>query len=266
MYRLLIADGDPETGDAVRLLLDWPAYGFTTVAEAGSYAEALNKAVDLRPHVALVRVEPERPMGFVLMEHLRGIGLRTVFCAVSGCDEGYLVRRAMRADARDYLLLPLEERELRRFVEKTVVNELHGCLPDAGVPRHGIDPVLGLAYAGCSKITNKILLAVKDGYNTPLSLKRIAEGFDMSSKYIGRVFLRDTGVKFTEYLMAYRMQEAKRLIVNTQEKVSVIATMVGYTQLNNFYIHFKTYFGVSPSALRAFDDFQGQGGVYEGPV
>ena len=72
----------------------------------------------------------------------------------------------------------------------------------------------------------------------------------MSSKYIGRVFLRDTGMKFSEYLMAYRMMEARKLIVSTTEKISNIANMVGYAQLNNFYIHFKNYFGVSPSVMR----------------
>ena len=46
------------------------------------------------------------------------------------------------------------------------------------------------------------------------------------------------------------MIEARRLVVNTGEKVSVIAGMVGYPQLNNFYTHFRQYFGVSPSAMR----------------
>ena len=34
---------------------------------------------------------------------------------------------------------------------------------------------------------------------------------------------------------------------------AVSAGMVGYVQLNNFYIHFRNYFGVSPSALRNFE-------------
>lgn len=72
----------------------------------------------------------------------------------------------------------------------------------------------------------------------------------MSSKYIGRVFLRDTGMKFSEYLMAYRMMEARKLVVSTTEKISNIASMVGYAQLNNFYTHFRSYFGVSPSVMR----------------
>lgn len=53
--------------------------------------------------------------------------------------------------------------------------------------------------------------------------------------------------------MAYRMLEARKLILSTQEKISVIANMVGYVQQNNFYTHFRNYFGVSPSALRNFE-------------
>ena len=33
----------------------------------------------------------------------------------------------------------------------------------------------------------------------------------------------------------------------------MIAGLVGYSQLNNFYIHFRNYFGVSPSSMRSFD-------------
>jgi AraC-like DNA-binding protein len=88
----------------------------------------------------------------------------------------------------------------------------------------------------------------------------------MSSKYIGRIFLKDTGMKYSEYLMAYRLLEAKRLIINTNEKISVIAGMVGYSQLNNFYTQFRNYFGVSPSSLRQFDDIQKKTGELAGVV
>ena len=42
------------------------------------------------------------------------------------------------------------------------------------------------------------------------------------------------------------MIQARKLIENTQEKISVIANMVGYSQLNNFYVHFKNYYNISP--------------------
>ena len=41
--------------------------------------------------------------------------------------------------------------------------------------------------------------------------------------------------------------------MSTREKISVIAGLVGYSQLNNFYIHFRSYFGVSPGTMRSYD-------------
>ena len=96
----------------------------------------------------------------------------------------------------------------------------------------------------------KIIMIVKSGYRQPQTLTGIAESMHMSGKYIGRIFLKDTGIKFSEYLMAYRMLEAKHRIISTNEKISVIAGLVGYSQLNNFYTHFHRYYGISPSSLR----------------
>lgn len=58
-------------------------------------------------------------------------------------------------------------------------------------------------------------------------------------------------MKFSEYLMAYRLIMAKHMIQNSTEKISYIAHNVGYSNLNYFYSHFRDYFGVSPSELRA---------------
>ena len=129
----------------------------------------------------------------------------------------------------------------------------------------GVDPVLHTEYGRLSRITNKIILIVKSNYRRGLSLTSIAETLNMSSKYIGRVFLQDTGMKFSAYLTAYRMIQAKRLIENSEEKISVVASMVGYSQLNNFYVHFKNYFNVSPGALREYgsalsEDASGEAG------
>jgi AraC-like DNA-binding protein len=137
-------------------------------------------------------------------------------------------------------------------MERAILQELGGALPERPAAQTGVDPVLRTEYGKLSRITNKIILIVKSNYRRGLSLTSIAETLNMSSKYIGRVFLQDTGMKFSAYLTAYRMIQAKRLIENSQEKISVVASMVGYSQLNNFYVHFKNYFRVSPGALRDY--------------
>jgi len=251
MYRLLIVDDEKDICENIKYLLDWSQYNITSILTATSYTEAVSKAVDFQPHIALVDVSLGDHWGYELAEHLRSMGMQTVFCMISGYDDFNYVHKSMQATARDYLLKPINVKELRAFIERTIVRDLHGSIAKHPTARE-VDPVLGVEYSQFSKITNKIILIVKSNYRSAQSLTSIAEIFNMSSKYIGRIFLKDTGIKFSEYLTAYRMIQARKLIENTQEKISVIANMVGYSQLNNFYVHFKNYYNISPSTLRNF--------------
>ena len=252
MYRLLIVD-DPESCARIRSMLDWQSYGFTVVVTANSYVEGISQALDLHPHLMLLGTGMGAYRGYELADHLRAIGLRSVFAMVSEDREPLRIIQAMRAGARDFLSKPLDEGELRTFVERVIVNDLGGSLEQEVRVCRDVDPVLKVPYSSLSRITNKIIMIVRADYRQSQTLTDIAESMHMSSKYIGRIFLKDTGIKFSGYLMAYRMLEARKLIVGTQEKISVIAGMVGYAQLNNFYVHFRSYFGVSPGALRNFD-------------
>lgn len=253
MYRLLIVDADKAVYEQICGLVNWKAFGFDGIAAAGSYADAVNIALDIQPHVALVDTELEGQRGCTLVEQLRSTGLKTVFAMLSRGETPEEMRACMRVGARDLLTKPLERQALQEFAEWAVSSQLRGELPEKEAANSEIDPVLQVEYTSLSKITNKILLLVRSDYHRSLSLTSIAETLHMSNKYIGRVFLKDTGMRFTEYLMAYRMLEAKKLILGTSEKISVIAGMVGYSQLNNFYTNFRSFFGVSPSSLRNFD-------------
>ena len=252
-YRLMIVDPDQGVCETIPDLLDWSQYGVSGILTAGSYEEAVSRAVDFQPHIALVELELGERRGDELVRYLRETGLKTIFCTMGVREDFQWVHRSMRAGARDYLLKPINTKELRSFMERTILQELGGTLPERMAAQSGVDPVLRTEYGKLSRITNKIILIVKSNYRRGLSLTSIAETLNMSSKYIGRVFLQDTGMKFSAYLTAYRMIQAKRIIENSEEKISVVASMVGYSQLNNFYVHFKNYFHISPGALRVYD-------------
>lgn len=256
MYRLMIVDGDEEVCEGIRYLLDWRQYGISGILTASTYGEAVNCMIDVQPHIALVNVSLGEHWGYELAEYIRDIGGRTVFCMMHSQADFQALRKSMRAGAKDYLLTPLDARELREFLERTIVCSLGGTLPRQTMTQPEVDPVLQKEYSQLSRITAKIILIVKSNYRRSQSLTSIAETLNMSSKYIGRIFLKDTGMKFSEYLTAYRMIQARRLVENTQEKIAVVASMVGYSQLNNFYVHFKKYYHVSPNALRRVDEGQ----------
>ena len=75
MYRLLVADSDAMDQEAICEMLDWPAYGFDNIINAGSYAEAVDWALDQHPQIVLVDEELEGGKGYTLIEQLRKAGV-----------------------------------------------------------------------------------------------------------------------------------------------------------------------------------------------
>lgn len=95
---------------------------------------------------------------------------------------------------------------------------------------------------------------INEAYSHNLSLKSIAEQLYITPAYLGRIFKLYEGISFNDYLMRYRMEQAKRLLETTEKKVYEIALQVGYRQLDWFYKKFKEYTGKSPSDFRSITD------------
>ena len=247
MYKVLLVD-HPHICRILRDLVDWEALGFTTVEIAEDIPQALDQAMTLEPQVALIGMTVGDRMGYELAGRFHDMGLKTVCCLLTPHFDVHDARRAMRAGCRDFLRWPVDPMQLKEFLDWVVTVELRD--PVRNHREVAEDPILHTDPERLSKITLKVLQAVRKDYWHSLSLTAIAKQHRMSGKYMGRVFLKETGMRFTDYLLAYRMHEAKRLILTTGEKISVVAASVGYTQLNNFYTHFHQYYGISPSTLR----------------
>lgn len=83
-----------------------------------------------------------------------------------------------------------------------------------------------------------------------LSLDRVCQELGVSNSYFSTIFKKKTGNSFIGYLTDYRMSEASRLLIETNDKSYIIARKVGYIDPNYFSYVFKRRFGVSPSRYR----------------
>lgn len=250
MYRLLIVDDEPYIAEGVKHLIDWNRFGFTRIETAKNYQEAVDKSVEIRPHLAILDICIGESRGYEIIKHLKSLSLPTVYVMMSGYDEFEYARQSLLQGAKNYLLKPIDPKELEKVVSEIVVEELGGIIENHTSGNELTDPVLGLRYTKLSNLANKVILIVKGEYMKNLSLKSIADMFRMNSTYLGQIFIKETGMKFSEYLMAYRLLLAKERIETTGDKISVIASNVGYSNLSYFYIQFRDYFGFSPSSLR----------------
>lgn len=250
MYSLLIVDDEPHIIEGVKAIMNWQHYKVTRIFEATNFYDAVEKAMEVQPDIAIIDIRIEEKWGYDLVNTLKNIDLKTSFIMMSGYDNFEYVHQSLLAGAKDYLLKPINYSELDRIVKRIIVENLGGEVINIPINEKNIDPILQKEYSNFSKLTNRVLIIIHSEYDKNINLITVADIFKMNNRYIGQVFLSETKMKFSEYLLSYRMYMARTMIENSDAKISYIAHRVGYTNTSYFYQHFKSYYRLSPSDLR----------------
>lgn len=103
---------------------------------------------------------------------------------------------------------------------------------------------------------NKLLVKriheyIKSNYsNVEMSLTTLAETFGVSTGHISRWFKFYIGIGFNEYLSGLRLEEACKLLNETNYSMAKIIKIIGINNINYFYTLFKKIYGITPSQFR----------------
>ncbi|MDQ8736583.1 response regulator [Paenibacillus sp. LHD-38] len=99
-------------------------------------------------------------------------------------------------------------------------------------------------------ITRQVERYVQKNYSEELSLQLLSLHFNVNNVYLGRLFKKETGQSFNDYLNRIRLNHAKKMLAVTALKASEIATAVGFLDPNYFFRKFKLVHDISPSDYR----------------
>ncbi|WP_210340863.1 helix-turn-helix domain-containing protein [Alkalicoccobacillus gibsonii] len=96
----------------------------------------------------------------------------------------------------------------------------------------------------------KVWQHVKENIGMNISLTECAELVGMSPSYLSRLFRRETGISFVDYVKQCKIDEAKKLLKEKDMNIIQIAQRVGYSERNLSRV-FKSAVGMSPGQFRA---------------
>ncbi len=99
-------------------------------------------------------------------------------------------------------------------------------------------------------ILRKAIDYLKEHYNEQVTLNEVARNIYVSTYYISRMFKKELGKNFVDYLNEIRIEKAKELLKDVQYKAYEIAEMVGIPDAHYFSKLFKKYVGVTPTEYR----------------
>ncbi|MFA9377457.1 MAG: response regulator [Lachnotalea sp.] len=91
---------------------------------------------------------------------------------------------------------------------------------------------------------------IKENYETNINMTMVSNYVSMNYTVFSITFKEYTGENFVNYLRNIRMEDAKRLLTQTDQKIGKIGLTVGYDNEKHFMKTFKTVVGITPSEFR----------------
>lgn len=135
--------------------------------------------------------------------------------------------------------------ELQHKVEsQTTFRSLRECI------RQHYETLIPQIYE-TGKSKDKVLIEevkdyIREHYAEDLSIKELADVACVSQNYFSAMFKKETGQNYKAYLTSIRMEEALKLLQETDYKTYEIGEKVGYNNVRRFVDAFKQIYSVSP--------------------
>lgn len=91
---------------------------------------------------------------------------------------------------------------------------------------------------------------IQQNYAKAITLEEVAAAISLSPAYLSTLFKKEIGIKFSDYLISCRMDEAKKRLKHSEDPINIIAEAVGYTDSKYFSKTFYKVVGLKPSEYR----------------
>jgi LacI family transcriptional regulator len=119
-------------------------------------------------------------------------------------------------------------------------------IPAAGLVARRSSDLLAVEHKGVARS----LRFIWEHSHEPITVKDLVGVAAMSRRGLHKAFLEHLGRKPGQELHRVRIERAKKLLAETDQKIEILAGMCGYQSANSFCVAFKQAAGMSPRQFR----------------
>lgn len=246
MYKYLVVDDEHLERQAIQLIITGLGMPFQCIGEAGHGAEAVDKAQEQHPDLVFLDIKMPGMDGLEAAEAIlaHDSGCEIVF--LTAYDQFEYAQKGLQIGAFDYLLKPVSPEVImnvcRRFIDRRSSRS-----NTSRAREYPLDTWKNMKEL--DKAGNVVKIAqefIEKNLDKNITLEGVTKLVYLNAQYFSRLFKKETGVTFVEYVTTRRLEHAKRLL-EQQFPVSAVAYSVGYKDPNYFSRVFSKEVGMSPS-------------------
>lgn len=255
MYEVVLVDDDVIVIEFLKKLIPWQDYGYQVAASFQDSNEALVFMKSNPYDVLITDIGMPKLNGIELIEQLKKSNINSYNVILSCHDEFTFAQQAIKLEAYDYILKEsMEESNIIELLERLKIKldqELYVNDQQAKVTK----------FLERSTRNDDVLKAqkyVQTHLGEKISLTEVAAHLHLNSSYFSRMYKKETGEGFVEYVTRVKMEKAIELLDLSSNTVEQIAYELGFESKSYFLKTFKRFYGVSPKSYKYKDKVSGK--------
>ncbi|MBF1284485.1 MAG: response regulator, partial [Oribacterium parvum] len=235
--KIMIVDDEPKIRRGMKTLLE-EQDGFEVIGIYDNAMSSLSDMAEKQPNVLITDIKMPEYSGLDLIEKIREKDKNLYIIILSGYGSFKYAQRAIRSGVYRYLTKPTNPRELI-----SVLREIE--LKIEGVNRTVSKSEENESVEVGNLLIRKALDYIELHYAEKIGLKTLSDALYISPNYFSDLFRRHMKVKFSDFLIEYRLKKACILLKKPEYKVSEIAEMVGFRDSTYFSTVFKKTYNLT---------------------
>ncbi|MCL6585970.1 MAG: response regulator [Anoxybacillus sp.] len=113
-----------------------------------------------------------------------------------------------------------------------------------------VEPINPLAIETHQSMIEQVEVFLHENYHRDLSLEEVAESVHLTPHYFSKLFKKQTGQTFIDYVTKLRIEKAKELLRDERLNIKEVCYDVGYKDPNYFSRVFKKWTNLTPKEYR----------------
>jgi Response regulator containing CheY-like receiver domain and AraC-type DNA-binding domain len=244
MYSVLLVDDEPHALEGLQMMVDWERLGFRVAGACRDGEEAMRHIRIDPPDLVVTDIRMPVMDGLALIEEAQRSEHRDIlFVIASGYHDFEYAARAVRLGVSHYLTKPVITAEAEEMLGR-----LSAELRERDRSAQAADERDAPERSG---VQAEVAAFLRDHYKSSLTIREIAERFYVNPVYLGQSFARKYGMGIVDYVHELRIEEARRLLKETDMTLGAIAESVGYNVYQHFLKQFERRAGMKPAVYRA---------------
>lgn len=160
-----------------------------------------------------------------------------------------IVKEVLKSVTTEFGFIPIEPYEYKKSINNCVnADDIKQILI-----RYMMDNVNKYIEDQATAVSKPISIVkeyIQENYFRTIKLEEIASIVFLNSSYLCRLFKQQTGQTITEYITAVRIENAKKVLRESQKSIIDVSQSVGYMDVRHFSKQFIKNVGISPSKYR----------------